>query len=224
MTLRRLLVHKTFVVGFAIAASFAGLRPASAQTPVPERGLFVTLRLGLEAVQNVGGLAELQFGQHLTPRTDFFGELTLLQDIATRSRIESAEAVAAYLTPIQGQTVTAMLEMPAFAATVGIRHFLSEPAMLRPYIVGQIGVARTTLQPTFLAGETDITEDLEQYGVVLGSDLAGSSTTPAFGGGIGVTSGFNAWYFDASLRIMSVRVGSQSPNVKVLAVGIGRRF
>ena len=217
-------MHKTFVVVFAIAATLAGIRPASAQATVPERGLFVTLRVGLEAVQQVGGLAELQFGQHLTPRTDFFGELTLLQDVVTRARVESAEAVATYLTPIQGQTVTATLEMPAFAATVGIRHFLSEPAMLRPYIVGQIGVARTTLQPTFLAGETDITENMEQYGVVLGSDLAGSNLAPVFGGGIGVTSGFNDWYFDASLRIMSVRVGSQSANVKVLAVGIGRRF
>jgi hypothetical protein len=69
-----------------------------------------------------------------------------------------------------------------------------------------------------------VTTNLGQYGVTLGSDLTGSSTRPVVGGGIGITTGEGAWYFDAALRVLSIQFKDQAANATTLAFGIGRRF
>jgi opacity protein-like surface antigen len=77
----------------------------------------------------------------------------------------------------------------------------------------------------FLVGGTDVTANLAQYGVVLGSDLSGTFTKPmlTLGGGV-------AWPFgqrvtaDLQYRFGRIFADNQGINVNRVGVGVGVRF
>jgi len=55
-----------------------------------------------------------------------------------------------------------------------------------PYVLAGIGVAKVSKTVAFTVGSADVTSQLSQYGVVLGTDLSGDYTAPmtTFGGGV----------------------------------------
>lgn len=217
-------MHKTLFAACAIAAAVGLARPAGAQTPGADAKWYGSVEAGASAVQNVGGLGGAQIGRHLSSRADVFAEALYLQDVATRRRAEAVSAVAGYLALSRGRAASATIDIPTWFAGGGIRYFLGSGASIRPYVIGQAGVARVALRPAFSLGGADVTSSLEQYGVTLGSDLTGTATRPAFGGGLGVVVGTGAWYLDAGLRVISVQFESQAANSKGVTIGIGRRF
>lgn len=203
------------------APSGASRQPAG---PPAATGLFLAVEGGMQAVQNIGAMAGVQLGAHLSPRLSVFAETTYLQDVVTRRRNETAAKVASFLAASQGKTASGELALPTTTIGGGVRYVLTASGAFRPYVMAQVAMARMTFQPTFTLGGADVTASLAQYGVTLGSDLSGTSTKPAFGGGFGVVNTRGPWSIDVGIRVLSIKAEGQAANVKTLSVGIGRRF
>lgn len=185
---------------------------------------YVAAVVGVQSVQNVGAQAGLEVGRSLSDKLEVFGELSWLQDTVTRRRLDTAKSIASFLQTSQGATATSDLSAPAVFGGAGVRLFVSGPRTVRPYVVAQAGVARVTVKPAFTIAGADVTEKLTQYGVSLGSDLTGSTSKAAFGGGFGVLMQQGLWRIDAGLRVLSIQTDDQATNVLRLSVGVGRTF
>jgi hypothetical protein len=216
-------LSKTLLAAVIVAAGFMYARPAAAQT-APVQRWSLGVEGGAEAVEHVGGLGGAQLGIRLTSRLDLFGEAVYLQDIVSRRQLGAANTIATYLTDSQGQPASGDLRIPAWTGSVGLRFFLKSHGAVRVYLTGQAGAAHATFIPSFTLAGGDVTKNLPAYGIAAGSDLAGETTKPVAGGGLGVMVGQGAWYFDASLRVLSVQFDGQASNVKTIAFGLGRRF
>jgi hypothetical protein len=216
-------LSKTLLAAVIVAAGFTYARPAAAQT-APIRHWSLGLEGGAQGVEHIGGLGGAQLGIRLSSRLDLFGEAVYLQDIVSRRQLGAADAIAAYLTESQGQPASGDLRIPAWTAGIGLRLFLKSQGTVRVYVTGQAGAARATFIPSFALAGGDVTKTLPAYGVVAGSDLTGETTVPVAGGGLGIMVGEGAWYFDTSIRLLSVRFEGHPSNVGTVAFGIGRRF
>jgi hypothetical protein len=81
------------------------------------------------------------------------------------------------------------------------------------------------VKPKFTLNGADVTGSIGNFGVTLGSDLTGSYRPSAIGGGVGVLTPFGRrWYFDGSIRLLSVNTVGQRTNLSRITVGMGRRF
>jgi len=203
-------------------------RPApKPSTPPPpassdSRGSIV-ITGGVAAVQHVGATIGALLAFRVADRVDVVGEAAWAKDAVTRRRVEAATSVASFLQTTQGKAAVGTIEAPAFYGGGGIRVMLSGGST-RPYIIGTGGVARLVLKPVFTLAGTDVTTNLTQYGITLGSDLTGEVTKPAFGGGIGVIADRGRWYVDASFRVLSIQTEGQATNVLRAGGGIGFTF
>ena len=102
-----------------------------------------------------------------------------------------------------------------------------------PYIGLGVGMARVKNDVTFSVGGAELSEDalLNQYGVQLGNDLAGSTTKPLVMVGFGVSRNFAARYLlDISYRYGRIFAKTddieddEAINSNRVQVGIGVRF
>ena len=103
----------------------------------------------------------------------------------------------------------------------------------QPYAAIGFGFARVSHDVVFSVNDTELSETqlADQYGVQLGSDLAGSTTKPLFLIGAGVTRNFySRYYLDISYRYGRIfaKGGSieddKGMNTQRLQLGIGVRF
>ena len=93
------------------------------------------------------------------------------------------------------------------------------------YAIGGIGFAVTSPKTTFVLGGTDISGSLGQYGVTLGKDLAGSSTSALLNLGGGVTLPFaSKWFGDVSYRFTPIFTANEATKVSRFNFGVARRF
>jgi len=197
-----------------VGAMLAMAVPAGAQTvATPDTIWFIGGTGGASAVQNIGGLYGIELGTRVTPKLDLFGDGYGITDTATRRRIQTAESVAAIIGTTQGAAASATLTAPAGVFVGGLRYTLHESGNFRIFVQAEGGVARVTFQPAFILGGVDITNQLAQFGVTLGADLGGTTTKPAFGGGIGLAVRHGAWDIGAQVGIISIKTPSQSSNV-----------
>ena len=214
----------------AIAAMLLGPRAAAAQqpttssTPSSSQGFFLGGSGGISVVKNVGAHAGGELGYHLTNRLDLLGEGYWLQNVATQSGLNAATQIATYLQGTQGQPASGTLRAPAFYLGGALRFMLTEPARARPYVVFGGGAGWITRQPTFTLGGSDVTSALNQYGVVLGSDLTGRTTNPAFIGGFGLQLVQNQTYINIEVRATSIRTSGTPTTATSIFGGFGYRF
>jgi hypothetical protein len=215
----RLVRLAAFVGGLASAA------PVAAQTvATPESQWFLGGTGGVGVVQNVGGAFGGEIGARLTPRLDVFGEVLDATDVATRRRIGTAMDVATALQASQGVAATGTLKAPAALFMGGVRYVIHQSGDLRLFVQGVGGVARVTFQPAFTLAGADVTSQLTQFGVTLGSDLAGTTTKAAFGGGFGAQLQRGAWYIGGQIGVVSIKTPSQASNVIQATFTLGRWF
>ena len=143
-------------------------------------------RAARRAVQNVGGVLGGEFGYRVSPRLDIvakaWGSRTSPPGDASRRR----ETIAAVIQASQGAPATGTLKSPTFLAVGGVRISIYQSGGVRVYLEGTGGFARVTTNPTFTLNGADITKQLQQFGVALGTDLAGTTSHGAFGGAFGV--------------------------------------
>ena len=211
----------TTVVGTMLATAV----PAGAQTvAAPDTIWFIGGTGGASAVQNVGGLYGLELGTRVTPKLTLFGDGYGVTDTATRRRIQTAQDVAAIIGTTQGTTASATLTAQAGVFVGGLRYTIHEAGNFRIFVQAEGGVARVTFQPAFLLGGVDITKTISQFGVTLGADLAGTTTKPAYGGGIGVAVRHGVWDIGAQFGVISIKTPSQSSNVVQATATVARWF
>jgi hypothetical protein len=203
-------------------AQTVGARPA-AQTPTVG-WLSIGATAGAGAVQKVGGVFGGEIGIRVTDQFEVLAEGTWMQNVVTRRRLDVAATVASFLQSSQGGTASSTIEAPAFYTGGGFRFVLTKQGRVRPYVTAGAGVARVSLQPKFTLAGSDVTANLTQYGITLGSDLTGDVTKAAFTGGVGVRMLQGRWYIDGDFRVTNIQTEGQATRVIRAGAGFGLRF
>ncbi len=209
--------------------------PAVAQTPAqpphqpsgPSVNLwYVGANTGVAMVEKAGGIVGGEAGFRVWKNLDLVGEIVWMHNVVTRAQLDKANTIASYLSTTQGQAATSNVEVPATYWGLGGRWVFEQVnlAQLRPYVLATFGAGYTNIKSTFTLGGSDVTGSLPQYGVTLGSDLAGKSNHFALDTGGGVVWAVRSWYTDFGVRLVSIGGQDQKTNVFRLVVGGGYRF
>ncbi len=213
---------KSFVAGVFGFLALSGV--AYAQPPAEATGYIAGV-----AQSAFGNVTSQSFGVEggwfYSPRLAVFAELGGMRDTAPSTIGPAAQVIANYLGSVQSQPVGYSVKQPVAFAAVGARYTLAENGKFHPYALVAVGAARVTRDVAFTVGGTDVTETLENYGVTLGTDLAGNTTKPmfTFGGGVAWMPR-GAWQFDAGYRFSRISTDPTGTSVSRLGIGIGYRF
>jgi opacity protein-like surface antigen len=171
--------------------------------------------------QSFGG----EVGIRLRPNVQVFFELATARDVSTPDLGPAAQLIANSLA--QSQTAVGFsVKEPATFGVGGARYLFPIPdSKLQPYVLGGFGAAKVTRNVKFTVGGADVTPNLPQLGVVLGSDLSGSFTKPmiTLGGGI-VYPVWQRVIADFQFRYGRIFAEDQGINLSRAGLGIGIRF
>jgi hypothetical protein len=148
-----------------------------------------------------------------------------MHDVVTSAQKQATAPIVQFLQSSQGDSPTATVRVPVWYSQVGARWVFEEVGgHVRPYAQFALGGARVERQSTFTLNGQDITASLPSYGVTLGSDLTGTDSHFAVGGGFGIVIPYGRWYGDVGYHIMSIRIPSAATNVNQLRFSFGARF
>jgi opacity protein-like surface antigen len=170
--------------------------------------------------QSYGG----EFGITVVPSVQVFVEGGVVRNIATPDITASAQQIAAYLSRTQA-SVGYTVKQPVTFGVVGVRFVVPTTGRVQPYVMGGGGLASVKQNVTFRVGGTDVTANLPQYGVQLGSDLSSSFRKPMFvvGGGINWAI-WQRMVLDFQYRYGRILAQDGAINVGRAGIGIGVRF
>jgi opacity protein-like surface antigen len=212
----------------AVAAlATAGASAADAQgisTADPGKGyaeIVAQSAFGNVTSQNYGA----EFGFTVTPSVQVFFEVGHTLNVATDQISSAAQTIASALSQTQSN-VGYSVKQPLTFGVGGVRYLVPiSGSKLLPYFVGGIGVAKASNDATFTVSGTDVTGNLSQYGIVLGSDLSGGFTKPmaTLGGGVSYAV-WESLILDFQLRYGHVFAEGESINSTRAGVGVGVRF
>ena len=171
--------------------------------------------------QNYGG----EFGYTVVPNVQVFGEFGHTRNVATAEIGAAAQTIASALAQTQAN-VGYSVKQPMTFGVGGVKYLLPISGMrLLPYAMAGFGAAHVTQDARFTVGGTEVTNNLAQYQIVLGSDLSGSFTKPMFTLGGGVT--YPVWQsmiLDFQFRYGHVFASGESINSSRAGLGVGLRF
>jgi opacity protein-like surface antigen len=171
--------------------------------------------------QNYG----VEAGFTVAPHVQIYGEIGQTRNVAPSTLGAAAQLMAGALAQTQSSvSFTAKEPVTFFGAGVKLP-FSAAGSKAVPYVLGGFGVAKLTRDVTFTAGGTDVTGNLPQFGIALGTDLSGSSTSPMLTLGGGVT--YAVWRqvgIDAQFRFGRIFAEDEAINVVRVGLGIGVRF
>jgi hypothetical protein len=213
------------LAGVVLLAGTANAQPPATGQP-PTAGKIYIEAIAQAALGNVtsesfGG----EVGFTITSRWQVFVEAGQVRNVAPSAVGASAQVIVGFLLRTQSN-VTSSVREPVTFGLGGLRfRFPLSSGKFEPYLVGGGGVARVTKDVTFTVAGTDVTNSLSQFGVVLGSDLAGSETKPMLtvGGVVAWLSGQHL-IVDFQYRYGRVFTSDQGLNVNRVGVGFGVRF
>jgi opacity protein-like surface antigen len=184
---------------------------------------YAGINTGVTLVDGAGALFGGEVGMRTWRNLDISAEGGWFQNVATSKRKESATLLAGFLQTTQGQPATADVKMPVAFLGVNARWVFESERRVRPYVLAGIGGARVNVNSEFTLGSSDVTDSLPQYGVTLGQDLTGHSSSPAFTFGGGVLVPYGKWYVDGGYRVTTI-AGDETITVHRLNIGFGARF
>jgi len=164
-------------------------------------------------------------GYRLTTILDVFVEGGWTKDVAPSEMGTAAGQIAGYLTTSGQSNVSYKVKQPVGFGQTGVRIEIPMPSSrLTPYAMAGVGFARVKQDVTFYINGADVTSNLSQYGVVLGSDLAGQETKAM----VTVGGGVQCPLASRLLLDLQVRYGriftDPGTNVARAGVGFGIRF
>jgi opacity protein-like surface antigen len=128
----------------------------------------------------------VEAGFNVAPHVQIFGEVGQTRNVAPSTLGTAAQTIAGALARTQSN-VSFTAKEPATFFAAGVKYlFLIDGSKAVPYVLGGFGIAKLTRDVAFSVGGTDVTGSLQQFNIVLGTDLSGSSTRPmlTFGGGV----------------------------------------
>lgn len=163
-------------------------------------------------------------GVTLRPRLQVFVDAGRVTDAAPAVLGSSAQTIAGFLSQSQSG-VAFQVRQPVTFGEAGLRYVFPASGRLEPYVLGGAGLARVHKNVAFSIGGSDVTAGLQQYGVVLGSDLAGDETHPMFslGGGV-VWPVHRPLILDVQYRYGRVLASGAAFNISRAGIGLGVRF
>ena len=215
----------TFVI-LAGALALVGTAGTAASQPAAPLG---SSYIEGVAQSSFGSVTSQSFGAEggflVAPKLVVFGEFGFVRDAAPSEVGVAAQAIAGYLTAVQSASVTYSVRQPVTFGVAGIKYLIPYDERIQPYVLGGFGLARYTRDVSFIVGGTDVTTTLSQYGVTLGSDLAGSTTSPMLSAGGGV-----AWtvkppfVVDFQFRYGRIFAEDTGINLSRAGIGLGIRF
>ena len=213
--------------------------PASAQTPAPPSGStanpstaapivnlwYIGGATGVGVVDSASAEGNVEVGMRIWKNLDVLIEGGYAGNLATRREEDHAGTIAGILQAAQGSAVTSSVRVPSSYAAFGARWVFESTSRYRPYVLLSVGGASVSLKPKFVLNGADVTGSLSNFGITLGSDLTGSYRPSAVGGGVGLLMPFGRrWYFDGSIRLLSINTAVQRTNLSRISFGMGRRF
>jgi hypothetical protein len=213
--------------------------PAAAQTPAPPSGSastpstaapivnlwYVGGAAGVSVVDSASAEGNIEVGMRIWKNLDLLVEGGYAGNLATRREEDHAATIASLLQAAQGSAATSSVRVPSSYVAFGARWVFESTSRYRPYVLLSVGGASVNLKPKFLLNGADVTGSLNTFGITLGSDLTGSYRPSAVGGGVGLLMPLGRhWYFDGSIRLLSINTVIQRTNLSRVSFGIGRRF
>ena len=200
---------------------------ARAQAPPPPTGLdrFATFNIGPTFTHKTGALFGVEFGWPLNLSWDVVVEGGRMLNADTSDLHAAASIITDYLASTEG-SAGFKARQPATYIDGGLRYKVPATGRFLPYVGLNIGVARVTRKVTFIVNDNDVTTQLlDNFGVQLGTDLAGHETKPLIMFGLGAQ--FNirwALLGDVSYRYAHVFLSPSGLNTNRLQFGVGKRF
>ncbi len=180
---------------------------------------------GVGIVDTASAEGNVEAGMRIWKNLDVLLEAGYAGNLATRREADHAGTIAAILQAAQGSAVTSSVSVPSKYAAFGARWVFESTGRYRPYVLLSVGGASVDIKPKFVLNGADVTGSLSNFGITLGSDLTGSDRPSAVGGGVGLLMPLGRqWYFDGSIRLLSVNTVGQRTNLSRVAIGVGRRF
>lgn len=160
-------------------------------------------------------------GVALGPRIAIFVDVGKARDTAPKSLGQAAQLIANQLGTGSGYSV----RQPIGFGLVGLRYSFPFREKLHPYVMAGGGLASVKHDVTFSVSGTDVTGKLDTYGVVLGTDLAGSVSKPMLSAGGGVVwNATRSVFFDAGYRFGRIMTDTAGTNLSRVGAGIGFGF
>jgi opacity protein-like surface antigen len=204
------------VVAGTLALSSSAYSQSAA--PAPSKGYVEGIAqsaFGNVTSQSYGG----EFGISVTSGLQVFVEGGLVRNAAPSDLAANAAAIA---NAIQAQFTA---KEPITFGLAGVRVLLGSSSGVQPYLLGGAGIAHLKKDVAFTVNGSDVTNSIQQYGVVLGSDLSGSlnKTMITVGGGV-VWPAWKRLVLDFQYRYGRVLSSDEKINVNRAGVGIGIRF
>jgi opacity protein-like surface antigen len=214
------LVGSTLAFALMAAAAQAQTRPGSSGPATGYAEVVAQSAFGNVTSQSYGG----EIGFAVRPGVQIFVEAGRTRDAAPAELGANAQMIAGYLTQTQSG-VSFTVKQPVTFGVAGVKLQVPTESRAQPYVLGGFGLARYTQDVHFLVSGTDVTGTIATYGVVLGSDLAGSLTRPmmTLGGGVAVPVYHNI-LIDLQYRFGRIFASGEGININRAGAGLGVRF
>ena len=166
-----------------------------------------------------------ELGVTIVPGLQVFAEGGQIQNVATADISASAQKIAGFLSQSQNGTVSWSVKQPVTFFAAGARYLIPTAVSVQPYVMGGFGMAKVKQQVAFLIGGSDVTSNLQQYGVQLGTDLSGDFTKPILiiGGGVA----WPVWQrvvLDFQYRYGRIMADDGAITAQRAGLGVGVRF
>jgi opacity protein-like surface antigen len=196
----------------------------SASAPAATRGYVEAVAqsaFGNVTSQSYGG----EIGITVRPNLQVFVEGGQTRDVATAELSAAALIMAGALSQAATGSAFTVREPVSFGAA-GVKWLVPmQGSKVQPYVMAGAGIASVKQDVKFTVNGTDVTSNIQQYGIVLGSDLSGSFSKPMLVLGAGVT--YPMWQrlvLDLQFRFGRIFAEDAGINVSRLGLGIGFRF
>ena len=166
-----------------------------------------------------------EMGARVVDGLQVFVEGGLIRDVSAPAIGAAAQLIAGFLSRTQSGAVAYRVKQPVTFGAAGVKLLFPVHSKLEPYVMVGGGVARVKQDVTFTVGGTDVTGNMAQYGVVLGSDLSGTFTKVMVTFGVGVM--WPMWQqlvVDFQYRYGRIFAEDQGINVGRVGAGVGVRF
>jgi opacity protein-like surface antigen len=166
----------------------------------------------------------VEAGVPVTSSIEVFLEGGRTFDAAPESTGKAAQLIAATLGQTQsnvGYSVT----VPIDFFDVGARYRLPITGKLQPYVLAGGGIGRVKPDVTFTIGGATVNNRLDQFGIVLGTDLSGTTTKAMMVAGAGGLYPISdRFYADLEFRYNRVFISGGAIPFSRLGLGFGVRF
>jgi Outer membrane protein beta-barrel domain len=224
---------KQFAIGLVMlclggaGTAYAQTQPASATPmPAPAGKFSVEFDAGAAFGGKTSSLLEGQAAYRLWPDLDLFVEGGRIQNASSNETAVRAGIINDYLNTQGKGTASVNIKVPTTFGSVGARYYLPQYlGLFHPYAFGAIGIASVKNDVRFSLNGTDITGEIANYGVQLGSDLSGTQTSALLSFGGGATLPWReSLYLDAAVRYYRLFTTPTGINLGSVYLGVGYRF